>query len=277
MTAALKVTTTPRSAIRRVHLDTVIVDPTVHAQRIEGVDQRRVNKMAASFDPDALGIFILSQRADGTLVCLDGAHRRATALQVGWKQPVDARVFTGLTPAEEASLFLLYNDKKDPSAISRFAARVMAGDVVAGDINDIVTRLGWTIRIAADPGSLAAVDALERVYRSGAGTLSDGAYPMLTERTLSTITAAWGHDSIAVQSAVLQGVAQVYGRFGSAVDTRKLVRELQDTQPRVLVGRAKVLRDMQGGTVPAALAKILVGLHNNRRRTNLLPEWVWVR
>jgi hypothetical protein len=52
---------------------------------------------------------------------------------------------------------------------------------------------------------------------------------------------------------------------------------LADTRPGVLIGRSKALRDLQGGTIAAAMAKTLVGLYNKRRRTNLLPEWVWVR
>lgn len=275
MTAVLSLPPTARSSIRDISLDEIIIDPRV--QRAEGVDQRRIDKMASNFDPDALGVLILSQRADGTLACLDGMHRRTAAMQAGWKQPVAARIFTGLSLAQEAGLFLLYNDKKDPSAISRFSARVLAGDEVAVDISNIVREYGWTIRQSADVGSLTAVDALERVYRTGAGTLSDGANPVLTERVLSTITDAWGHEPIAVHQVILGGVAQLYGRFGSAVDAAKLVREIQNTQPRVLIGRAKTLKDVQGGTVPAALAKILVSLHNNRRRSNLLPEWVWVR
>lgn len=275
MTAVLNIQRVARSTIRKVALDEITIDPRV--QRVEGVDQRRVNKTAEVFDPDALGVLILSQRADGTLVCLDGMHRRAFARQAGWKEPVDARVFTGLSLAEEAALFLLYNDKKDPSAISRFGARVLAGDEVAVDINNIAQSYGWTIRQGADPGSLAAVDALERVYRTATGTLSTGAYPAITTRTLSVLTGAWGHDPQAVRAELLGGVAQMHGRFDKAVDPQKLIHELQNTQPRALVGKAKTLRDVQGGTVPAAMAKLLVGLHNNRRRSNLLPDWVWTR
>lgn len=274
MTAVINLPTTG-STIRKVALDEITID--LRVQRQEGLDQRRVDKMAGKFNPDALGLLILSQRPDGTLICLDGMHRRAAALQAGWKQLVDARVFTGLSLADEASLFLLYNFKKDPSAVSKFNARVLAGDEVAVDINNIAQGLGWRIRIARQAGNLAAVEALERAYRTGAGTLSDGAHPILTQRTLATITEAWGHEPVAVQAPIIQGVAQLYGRYGDAIDSPKLTRELQDTLPRVLVGRAKVLKDSQGGTVPAALAKILVSLHNNRRRSNLLPDWVWVR
>ena len=266
----------PRSVIRKVSLDEIVID--LRVQRAEGLDHRRVNTMASNFDPDALGVLILSQRADGTLVCLDGMHRRAGALQAGWKKPVDARVFAGLTMPEEAALFLLYNDKKDPSAISRFKARVLSGDEVAVDINRILQSFGWTVGTETkNPGNLAAVEALEKVYRSGSGALSDGTYPSLTEWVVSVITEAWGRDPIAAHGAILGGLAQLCARYSTAIDTRKLVHELQATQPRALVGKAKTWRDIQGGTVPAAVAKILVGLHNNRRRANLLPEWVWVR
>lgn len=267
---------TSNSVIYPVSLDEIVIDPRV--QRKEGVNQRRVNKMAANFDPHALGVLILSYRRDGSYVCLDGMHRRAAAIQAGWVGPVDARVFTGLSLSEEAALFLLYNDKKDPSAVSRFGARVTAGEPIAVDINDIVTQYGWKVAAnSQEKGILSAVDAMEQVYRTATKTLPDGAHPGVAQWTIAVITAAWGHDPAGVQGAILGGVSQLYGRFSETIDSEKLVKELQNTLPRRLVGNAKVLRDAQGGNVPAALAKILVGLHNNRRRTNLLPEWVWTR
>ena len=76
---------------------------------------------------------------------------------------------------------------------------------------------------------------------------------------------------------ILLAVAQLYGRFEAGVDTKKLVTEMAQTRPDVLIGKARALNAVQGGTVPAAMAKILAGMHNSRRRTNLLPEWVWIR
>lgn len=49
--------------------------------------------------------------------------------------------------------------------------------------------------------------------------------------------------------------------------------EILDERP-VMISRADKIT---GGTVPAALAKRLVALHNSRKRVDLLPEWVWVR
>jgi len=87
---------------KSVSLDAVIVDQRV--QRTEGPDQRRVDKMASTFNPDALGVLILSERKDGALVCLDGMHRYLSARKAGHTDLMESKVFTGLTLAEEASL-----------------------------------------------------------------------------------------------------------------------------------------------------------------------------
>lgn len=261
--------------VRSVALDKIVVDPRV--QRAEGLNRRHLDNIVAHFDPKALGTLVVSHRADGSYVILDGMHRLAAAMRVSWDGEVNSLVFDDLTIAEEASLFLLYNNKKDPTAISRFKARVVAQDEVAVAMDHIAYEHGWVIRQDSSAGSLAGVKALERVYRNGSGTLPDGAYPELTGQVLFTITEAWGHQPIAVHNAILGGVGQLYGRFESAVDTQKLIHEMEKIAPRELVGKAVALRDLQRGTVQAALAKLLVGLHNKSRRTNLLPEWVWTR
>lgn len=275
MTTSLMEKRTARSTIQQVDLSRIQID--LRVQRTEGIDQRRVNTMADNFNPEALGLLILSQRGDGSMICLDGMHRAAVAVKAGWSKPVDARVFAGLTLAEEAALFLLYNDKRDPSAISRFKARVLAGDEAAVDIDRIIRKCGWHVSTGKESGSISAVASLDRVYRTAAGTRADGKYPTLTEQTMVTITRAWGRDPLGAHGSILQGVTQLYSRFSSAIDTEKLIREMQDTQPRVLLGRANTLKDFQGGTVPAALAKLLAGMHDSRRRSNLLPDWVWVK
>lgn len=265
-----------RSTIRTVALDDITIDLAV--QRKEGVEQRRVDKMTANFQPDALGIFILSQRRNGTLVCLDGMHRRAAALAAGWRHHIDARVFTGLTLSEEAALFLLYNDKKDPSAISRFHARVLADDEVAVDMNRIITEHGWRVGSQkSDKGVLSAIQKAEAIYRNGSGTLPDSTHPNLLNNVLAVITAAWGHDPKGTTQVPLGGTAQLLGRFGKSVDFKKLIDVMQGNPPERLSGKARMLTDVQGGTTQAAFAKVLVGLYNAKRRTNLLPEWVWVR
>lgn len=261
--------------IKKLSLDVLVIDPLV--QRVEGVDQTRVDKMATNFQAHQLGVFVVSQRSDGRCVVLDGMHRLTLCRQVGYTAMVNTEVFTDLTIADEAALFLGRNNAKMPSAISKFHARVLMGEVEANEIHDIAAEHQWQIAANADPGHIAAIDALERVYRNGGGTVPEGRHPELLSRTLEILTAAWEWDVKSVHQSMLLAVAQLIGRFGSAVDTKKLIEEMQQTRPNVVLGRGKTMRDLQGGSLPAALAKILAGMHNRKRRTNLLPEWVWIR
>jgi hypothetical protein len=261
--------------IRRLELDQLTIDPAV--QRVEGVDTKRVARINGSFDPLALGTIIVSERARGEYVVLDGMHRCEFARAARYTKPMDAIVFTGLNLADEARLFRLYNDARMPSAISKFCARVVEGEPIATAVTGILASHGWHVGVEPHPGVVAAVDALDRVYRNAGGVLPDGEHADITDRVISTLSAAWEHDRKAVDAAMLLAVAQLYGRFGAGVDDKKLIGEMQATRPGVLIGKAKSMRDLQGGTVPAALAKILAGMHNNKRRTNLLPDWVWIR
>jgi len=266
-----------KSTIKKLSLDLLTIPTEVGTQRVEGVDQRRVARMAADFQPYLLGTITASERPDGTIVVLDGAHRVTLCRSVGHKMPLTVELFNGATLAEEAGLFLGRNNAKMPSAISKFHARVLAGDPVANAVSAIVTGHGWDISVEPRPGKLAAIDAMERVYRNGGGVVPEGEHPELAERVIELLTTAWEWDRKSVDAALLLAVAQLIGRFSAEIDTKKLITEMQATRPGVLVGKAKTLRDVQGGTVPAALAKILTSMHNSKRRTNLLPEWVWVR
>lgn len=264
-----------RSYLKAVALDSITFD--LRVQRTEGVDQRRVDKIAANFDPAALGLFILSERKDGTLVGLDGMHRCFGARKAGYTELVEARIFVGLSLAEEASLFLMYNDKKDPSAISKYNARVISGDPVFEDIDSILRSHGWEVANRSEPGFISCPLKVEVVYRKGAGSVPPGEHPDLLDTVLYIITGAWKHDPKSVHQAILGGVGQLVGRFGSTIDTRKLITEMASTQPETLISKARVLADVQRGTTDSALAKVLTGMHNSRRRTNLLPDWVWYR
>jgi hypothetical protein len=264
-----------KSTVKKLPVEGLTVDPVV--QRMEGLDQRRVEKYAANFKAALLGVITVSHRSNGTFVVLDGMHRVATCRQVGFQGTVTCNVFTGLTVAEEAELFFGLNDFKQPSALTKFDMRYKMGDADAVAIRTIAEEHGWTIAPGSTHGYIAAITALERVYISAGGVLPDGQHAELLAQTLEILTAAWEWDSASVHQSMLEAVAQLLGRFGAAVDIKKLIAEMQGTRPQVLIGKARTMKDMQGGTITAAMAKILAGMHNKKRRTNLLPEWVWIR
>lgn len=267
---------TPKSMIKKVKVEDLHLHEDI--QRAEGMDNRRVQEMCEAFNPSGVNVITVSQRSNGELFILDGRHRVAAARLAGYTGSVETKIWTGLTRAQEADLFRLLNNSKTVSAISMFLAAVIVGDAAQVEMTAIVERHGWKIGLNSDDGYIRAVQALERLYMGAAiGNKKAGPYPELAERTVLTITEAWEWDRKSVDAAMLLGVGQLYARFGREVDDVKLVAEMRGTRPGTLLGKARALRDVQGGTVPAALAKVLVGMHNRKRRTNLLPEWVWTR
>ena len=259
-----------------VRVDDLLTTHHHGTQRVEGVAQRRVNKMAAEWDINKVGTITVSKRADGALFVPDGAHRIAAAREVGVRE-LPAVIHTGLSHSQEAELFVGLNTFNAPSSISVFMGRVERGDDDAKEIRELILGHGWRIRQTSEEGCISAISAVESVYRNAAGTLPDDRHPEILSWVLDTATAAWGHDRDAAHGAILKGLAQLIGRFGSDIDTKKLVSEMAQTTPKRILGHASSLRDAMGGTIPAHVAKVLVGMHNNKKRTRLLPEWVWTR
>lgn len=274
--SALKpLATSTRVQHELVSVDSLTIDSRV--QRREGVKASRVATIAADFNPDALGSITVSRRKNGTLVVLDGAHRCEAARIAEYASPLHALVYDGLTLAQEAAMFNLLNTFQAPSFISRTLAKVVAGDPESTAIVHAIEGHGWKIGLNSDNGVFSALQAAERVYRNGVGTLDVGEHPELLEQTVAFITTTWHRDRESAHQMIVLGVGQLFGRLGEAVDVTKLSKVLAQERPYNIIGHAKSMQALQGGTTPSALAKVLVGMHNKGRRTNLLPEWVWTR
>lgn len=267
---------TQKPTFKMVKVSDLLLTKEHGIQRAEGIQIKRAEKIAAAFDLSKVGVLTVSERKDGRLFCCDGAHRAHAANSVGVEE-LPAMVHEGLTSAQEAALFHGLNDFKQPSAVSRFLASVEMGDPAAVSITEIAREHGWRIGAQSDDGYIACVEALQKIYRTAGGVLPTGSRGSVLDWTLDIITAAWGHDVEAANSHLLLGLAQLTARYGPDVDAKKLVSEMSQTRPKVILGHAKGLREWAGGTVPAHVGKVLVGMHNKGRRKNLLPEWVWVR
>lgn len=259
-----------------VPLDGLLLSNQHGTQRVEGVNAREVERMVKNWDMNSVGTITVVVREEGSRFVPDGAHRVTAARELGLAE-LPGIVHRGLTREEEAAMFGGLNHFKVPSPISKFLARAAAGDEVAVDIKRIVESRRFKIVQNGDNGSLSAIAAVERIYRNGAGTLPDGTHADVLEWVLDATVAAWEHDRDSTHGAILAGLAQLVGRFGKDVDVKRLVAEMSQTRPPVVLGKAKLSREIAGGTMPAHVAKVLVGMHNAKKRTNKLPEWVWTR
>ena len=248
------------------HIDPATLITDLRVQR--PLDTRRVEELAKSYNPDRVGTIIVSERPDGSRVVIDGQTRLAAKRKVGANGPVHAQVYTGLTIEQEASMFLDYNNSKPVSAIDKFLVRVTEGDPVANEITSVLSNHGWQVRKGGGHGTIQAVNALERAYTRGRS-------PLIVDRIIDAITQAWGHDFAGTNASLIGGLAEIILRYGDNVDQQKLIREMQATTPRTLLGRARGMKEARvfNESLPVIVGRILHTMHNTKMRSKALPEW----
>ena len=234
-------------------------------------DTRRADKIAEAFDLSSFGTVTVSRRKDGHLYIVDGKHRSTAAVKNGL-EGVPTLVLDGLTEEQEAAKFLKLNETKTVSAVDKFKAQVIAGEREQIEINSIVKAHGWTVNAAKTDGNIAAVKALETVFR-GAGELPSSAGFALLDTTLDTVTQAWQMNSDGTTASMIVALGKVLGRYSRGVDQQTMVKKLRATTPASLLGRANGNAKVRGVSVRESLAEILVNTYNMKLRKNVLPSW----
>lgn len=249
------------------------IDPTtlttdLRVQR--PLDLTRVAELAADFSSDRVGTVIVSEREDGTRVIIDGQTRLAAKSKVGHKGSVHAQVYLGLTLDQEASMFLAYNNSKPVSALDKFLVRVTEGDPVAVEISTIIAAHGWKVMKGGGAGTIQAVNALERAYTRGG---ANGA--QVVNSVIEAITKAWGHDFAGTNASLVGGIAELILRYGPNIDHAKLIREMQATNARTLLGRARGMKESRifSDSLPVIVGRVLHTMHNQKMRRNQLSDW----
>lgn len=251
-------------SVSQVHSD--------HRVNTRPVDTAWVDKkVREGFDPHRVGVPTVSKRPDGTYVWLDGQNRGELIRRSGWSdQKIQCRVFYGLTTAQEASQFLGLNDNRQVKPVYKFLARITSGETHAVAVNTIVEAAGWRISDQSSNRGITAVGSLEKVYHD-----TPDAPGRALAMTLRVVTEAWGFKPGAVAGDVLLGIGTVFVRFHDRIDTPALTKKLAEfpAGPSGLLGKARGLRQFQGGTVAQCAAETVVNAYNTRRRSGALPDW----
>lgn len=256
--------------IHDIPVSQLMVDPEVQ----RALDKRWVDARIADYQDNYLGVLAVSDRGDGTFHVMDGMHRRELAIAAGFSEKsLKCLVYKGLDRSDEAAMFRHLNNKRNVNPIDKFRVRIIEGDPIAVDLNMLLIRNGWKLSTNKADGSFASVSSLEKVYVNAPGNpigKIDHCRMMI-----EVITAAWGHDPHGARAEIVSGVGALINRYQGELDLAKLTSELGQSEggPLVLVGRARSLRSIRGGTVSDAFAEILVNLVNKGRRVRKIPEW----
>lgn len=225
----------------------------------------RVNQIVAEFDEDKIGTPILSSR-NGHYYIVDGQHRiEATGIVRGDDSEVQCWVYEGLTEADEAELFLRFNDVLTVSAFDKFKVSVQAGRDDETDIDRIVRAQGLIVTRDKLPGAVRAVGTLGKVYdRDGASALA---------RALGIIRDAYGDSGF--EAPVIDGMGLLCGRYNGELDVPTAIQRLGKVNGGVhgLLGKAEILRRSTGNTKSHCVAAAAVDVINAGRGGKKLPSW----
>lgn len=238
------------------------VDPAVQ----RSLRKARVTRMATSFEPSALGVLTTSYRSPDRIHVIDGQHRYRAAEAAGYTGAIQTMQYVGLSIPQEAALFRLLNETEKVSKIDEFLIACVANDPDAVRLAKFIATHGWSVGTGATESRISAIGSLERVYKLS---------PDAADATLAVLTAAFGHRAAAVQGSMVEGLGRMLAKYGAAVDLTDLAKRLATIPggPDGLVGNARGQSFTRTGNLSTAVAKIIVGLYNQRRRTSTLAPW----
>jgi ParB-like nuclease domain len=247
--------------LRWVPLAQMRVNPL--AQR--DLNQARVSKLAAAFDPELMDAPTVSHRG-GWYYLIDGQHRIAALKQwmPSWEnQHVQCWTYEGLTEAEEAERFLTLNDTLPVRAFAKFKVSVQAGRDAEADVDRIVRALG--LRITRGSGGISAVATLRRVYTRGG--------PAVLSRALRIIRDAYGEAGL--DGPVIDGIGLVCQRYHGDLSEQRAVERLSSAHGGVsgLISRAGQLRQSTGSPAAQCVAAAAVEVINRGCGGRKLPGW----
>lgn len=239
------------------------------------LDEKRAQAMADDLQPQALGLFIASERADGHTYMIDGRHRMAACRMANYSGLLATRLFTGLTLKEEAKLFRMHNTMRPVSPVERFKVRVTEEEPAAVSINKVLRAYGLHVEYANNDslGVISAIATLEKVFR-GSGVRAEGEYPDLLDKVIRTLHRAYGekNDRATYSRAMMEGLGIFIATFGKRIDFTRLEYALQGQVPRQIQVQARTLRDARGGTIGSCAAEV-IHKHYNHRYKAKLPEF----
>lgn len=244
----------------------------IGAMRTSPKAQREFRKahaemIAADFQFEGLGFPVVSHR-DGYYWILDGQHRIAALKLSGFADDdlIQCEVYTGLTEAEEADLFLVRDQRKAINKFDAFRIAVTAGHQKECHIEKIVQYHGCKISKSQSAGCIGATEALKFSY--GLGSLVLG-------RTIRILHDAYDGDRAAFDSGLVRGMSLVCQRYNGTLEDDQAVEKLSHLVggPAAIRRRADALALKTGHTKTHCTAAAIVDTLNAGRGGAKLDSW----
>jgi hypothetical protein len=229
------------------------------------LDERRAEKYARYYNANQERRPIVSIRRTGEVAILDGQHTvEMLRILYGDKHEVICEPRYGLTYEQEAHLFNVLNlERKSPSALDTFWARIEANETEPLELWNIVTDAGFVIAKATPGGTttrgagghswntIIAITAVAKTARKyGTNVLAD---------VLDLIQDCCAKEPNAAEGRFIQAIAAVLAAPGT--ERKRLKQVLSKNAP------AYYLRNAGGASGWAQCAERIAVAYNHRVRT----------
>lgn len=242
-----------------------VADMRVSPLAQRDINQAKVDRIAAEFDPEEIGTPTVNLR-EGHWYIIDGQHRVEAMRQMGWgDQQVQCWTYEGMTQEQEAEKFLRLNDTLAVDRYARFKVGVTAARPEQCEIDRVVRAQQLVVSRDKIPGAIQAVATLERVYRR-----SDS---VVLGRSLRIIRDAYGDDGL--EAAVIDGIGHLCARYNGELDESVAVTKLGHAHGGVngLLNKAETIRRQTGNAKGLCVAAAAVEIINAGKGGKKLPAW----
>lgn len=225
------------------------------------VNEKKRAKMNEEWEPAAIGMVSISLRRNGKHIAVDGQHRCLVANDQSYNEDIPAAIWEGLTLQQEAALFRLLNTTNKTTAVEAWTVAVTERDPVAVAIKTVLDRHGLSMSPNALKGSFAAVRTAERIVSQDNGVL-------LFDWAVGLITNVWGDRGDHMNGRVIEGLVLMYQRYAEDIDVDSFKERLAQVKvgQHGLLGEMEAVRTVWRVSAPVAMAHVLVGVYNQKRR-----------
>ena len=227
----------------------------------------KLRNIMENFDLDAVGtLHAVYYEIDGELAhwVVDGQHR-ANALKLlglgDWKVNVEVHPCDNDECASR--LFLKLNNRAPVPAYFKFVNELQAGEEVALGVVRVLDKHGLEVARQIGDGKVVAVTANKSIYANLGENILDDTYTLIIE--------AWGRIPDALEGKLVEGVASVLNTYNGEIDYGVLRKKLAKYPGGAsgILGDAKGLRRIRGGSLASNIAETLVETYNRGRRKRL--------
>jgi hypothetical protein len=167
--------------------------------------------------------------------------------------------------ARASDLFIKLNRRLPVAPYYKFLNAVEAKEEGALAIVEIAASLQLELTHGSRDGALCCVSVLDRVFnfdKTGTALLV----------TLQVLVEAWGRTASAMEGKLIEGLGVVFHQYNGTLDRASLVKKLSKYPGGAarLIGDSRGLRELTHTTLAKAVAKQVVEVYNNGRRSGKL-------